>query len=267
MGDKKPIFVLGVGAQKAGTTTLHSVLNKIPGANFGEYKEYHYWTTALGKNQGENLGKFWSEQQKEFHHWLVTDEEAYCRYFSNIIERGARITGDITPAYASLTQQDFSRIKETIHAMGFQIRVIFIVRDPVERCWSAQKMALRRSTSAGLPSPSPEEIYARFPAWYKRDGVVARTRYDVTIKALKKTFNTHELYVGVFEELRIENQFEGLGKFLNLPENVLPKIYPVKNKTKKLALPEQLQRECKYFYQEVYSFCYREIEKTKRLWT
>ena len=150
--------------------------------------------------------------------------------------------------------------------MGFQIRVIFIIRDPVDRCWSAQKMALRRNASTGSKSPSLEEIYDRFPVWYKRSGVVARTRYDVTINALKNIFDAHELYVGVFEELRGARQFEGLSKFLNLPENALAKIYPVKNKTKKLPLPEDLRRECKNFYQDVYTFCYAEIKKTRHLW-
>ncbi len=36
-------FILGVGAQKAGSTWLFRYLNKLPGAIRPFYKEFHIW--------------------------------------------------------------------------------------------------------------------------------------------------------------------------------------------------------------------------------
>lgn len=40
---KKPIFLLGVGAQKAGTTLLYDYIKNDPNSNLGILKEYHIW--------------------------------------------------------------------------------------------------------------------------------------------------------------------------------------------------------------------------------
>ena len=39
----KPVFVLGLGAQKAGTSWLHRTLSKNDNVNLGFEKEYHVW--------------------------------------------------------------------------------------------------------------------------------------------------------------------------------------------------------------------------------
>ena len=57
----KPIFVLGVGAQKAGTTWLHEYLASLPEVDLGFMKEYHVFdqnyvrdTTPGRKKKFEN---------------------------------------------------------------------------------------------------------------------------------------------------------------------------------------------------------------------
>ena len=50
----KKIFILGVGAQKAGTTWLHRQLIKSANFNFGHRKEYHVFDAmekTLGREQ------------------------------------------------------------------------------------------------------------------------------------------------------------------------------------------------------------------------
>ena len=40
---QEPTFVLGAGAQKAGTTWLHAYLSHFDDVDFGPIKEYHVW--------------------------------------------------------------------------------------------------------------------------------------------------------------------------------------------------------------------------------
>lgn len=40
---EKPIFLLGVGTQKSGTSWLYTQLQKSPETNMGLLKEYHIW--------------------------------------------------------------------------------------------------------------------------------------------------------------------------------------------------------------------------------
>lgn len=47
---QKKIFILGIGAQKAGTTWLYQYIKNSPKANLGQLKEYHFWNMIFNKN-------------------------------------------------------------------------------------------------------------------------------------------------------------------------------------------------------------------------
>ena len=51
----KPKFILGLGAQKAGTSWLHSTLSKNDNVHMGFTKEYHIWDFVFSEHK---LGVF-----------------------------------------------------------------------------------------------------------------------------------------------------------------------------------------------------------------
>jgi len=104
------------GAAKAATTTLHNLLKQHSEIYLPEVKE---------------TGFFWDEYDKG----LAWYEETY---FSRVQEQ--KIVGDITPAYMS-----FDYIPKRIYnSLDDDIKLIFMLRDPIERAYSHYWMSYRR---------------------------------------------------------------------------------------------------------------------------
>ncbi|AOE69165.1 hypothetical protein A7317_19895 [Pseudomonas fluorescens] len=104
---------IGIGAQKSGTSWLYEVLSKHPSVSFPAGKEVHFWDAHYLNGVG----------------W-------YSSLFSE-----ERCNGDITPAYAILP---LDRIRE-VHQYFPSLRIVYLMRNPIERAWSSARMALRRA--------------------------------------------------------------------------------------------------------------------------
>lgn len=107
---------LGIGAQKAGTTWLYEALSHHPDVRFPAGKEVRYWNGAR-----------------------ANDAAWYQALFAE--EAPGRKNGEITPAYAMLPAAVVREIREVNRAL----RILYIVRNPIERAWSSALMALKRA--------------------------------------------------------------------------------------------------------------------------
>lgn len=108
-----------IGAQKAGTTWLHRQLSGHPDVWFeNSRKEFHYWDRFERGGTTEGI-------------------DSYVKRF------GAEnvVSGDITPSYATLLPTTIAQIAAT----NPKLKLIFILRDPVLRAWSAARMFMRNA--------------------------------------------------------------------------------------------------------------------------
>ena len=131
----RPTFLLGVGAQKSGTTWLWRAINQQSFSNMGFTKEYHIWdarNSELSKQFRLTEQKINTPQQKTRLE-MQRDPKAYVKNFQSLVDDQKTLTGDITPAYAFLDEETFREIRELLEKAAFEIRVIFLMRDPVER--------------------------------------------------------------------------------------------------------------------------------------
>lgn len=170
--NNKPIFILGVGAQKGGTSWLYNYIKKNPHANMGYRKEYHIWDAKFKPDYFRSFIANPKEDEGEGHKLrrkMQTIDGAYEEYFKSLIEKDIYITGDITPSYSGLDAEHYSIIKERIEAAGFSIRVIFLMRDPVARCWSAARMRFRKRKKKGA-NITEKRIIKRFPSIFRSKG-------------------------------------------------------------------------------------------------
>ena len=97
---------LCIGSQKSGTTWLHEQLRHHPDIMLPDEKEQHYFD--------------WN-----FHQPLAN----YAKVFEGA---GERMCGEITPGYAIINER---RIDYLASIMP-KVKIIFLMRDPVERAWS-----------------------------------------------------------------------------------------------------------------------------------
>lgn len=165
-----PDFVC-IGAQKAGTTWLHQKLARHPDIWLPALKEVHYFDAVhLDDSFGANLDAARRDAAiRSIQSTLkgnLTDAQKLLRIRS-IASIGMRelsdawygaifqeapaqaVCGEITPEYAMLPPEGIE------HMIRLQpgIKIIFIMRDPIDRAWSALRMMKKRVGSEGsLPA-------------------------------------------------------------------------------------------------------------------
>jgi hypothetical protein len=191
---------LAIGAQRSGTTWLHAVLSQHPQLWLAPVKELHYFDklhlrrTLLDAHERGRVG-FSGLAQPGFalRYWLGARNDAwYGALFAPAQRRGA-IAGEITPAYAAQSEAVFRRI----HAVAPHAKLVFVMRDPIARAWSALNHAHEKR--GGEPGALPlEEALARA----RRPAVAARSAYDETIQRLEAVFPAAQLHFAFFDGLR-----------------------------------------------------------------
>jgi hypothetical protein len=241
-------FLLGVGAQKAGTSWLHDQLHRRSDADFGFLKEYHVFDAL-------ELERFASFRPKrptplKWRTWrrarFIARPERYFDYFASRLKpTQIRLTGDITPSYAGLSAESYQRIKKAFAQRGVQTRAVFIMRDPVERFLSQQRMQLRKR---GLLTPAHEIEHLNKASLklVKRDS--PRNDYPATLDALRDGFAASEVFIGLYETLFTPAAHRELCRYLGIPEQVPDLSHRVNASQATTSVPrEVLQRLGRHF--------------------
>lgn len=265
------IFVLGVGCQKGGTTWLHSQLDACGDADMGFTKEYHvfdalyladfdvFYNQALARFNQSKLSKRGFDNNialKHFSFYLNTNN--YFEYFDYLWLKNDQTTlvGDITPTYAVLPVEAYEEIKTGLESKGFTVKVVFIMRDPIERCWSVSRMNLKNWSKhhSGEPPAEREHLIKKFATHQ----CAVRTRYDVTIKNLESVFNKDDIFYSLYEDLFTPSTFQRIQGFLQLeafkPNSHL-KINAIDKQNHFSVLDEELERTIFEFYRPTYEYC------------
>ena len=241
-------FLLGVGAQKAGTSWLHDQLHRRSDADFGFLKEYHVFDAL----ELENFASFRPKRPTplKWRTWrrarFIARPERYFDYFASRLKPPQiRLTGDITPSYAGLSAESYRRIKQAFAQRGVRTRAVFIMRDPVERFLSQQRMQLRKR---GLLTPAHEieHLHKASLKLVKRES--SRSDYPATLDALRDGFAASELFIGLYETLFTEANHRALCHCLGIPEQIPDRSHRVNASQATTSVPpELLQRLSQHF--------------------
>ena len=195
--DKGPDFLV-IGAQRAGTTWLHRVLRQHPSLWLPPVKELHYFDrletkrTILDPKERSRVGL---KQLLSLDPWLVSywlrarSDEWYASLFRGAKAKGL-VAGVITPAYATLDETVLRRIKR----LNDKVKLIFVMRDPVERAWSAVNNAAKKGVDASTVEKSIKRA--------RESGAAARSAYADTIRRLEAVFPASQIHYCFFEDLR-----------------------------------------------------------------
>lgn len=267
------VFVLGVGAQKAGTSWLHHYLANAPGVDMGELKEYHVWDALTvpelayfsapprlsGKKSSlthrirDALG-IWRQPLTAN---MQRDPELYFDYFAGRLKPdGVRLTGDITPSYSALTTSTLRRIVEGFSARGIESRAVLLLRDPVERCWSAVRMHKRK----GRPQSAAQEgvdISLDFESalidYIRSDQARLRTNYPATLTRLRAAFSEDQLFIGCYETFFSPTELDRIATFFGLPADTSRLKRRVNASTGSLPIAADTRLKAKTLLGDVYA--------------
>lgn len=161
-----PDFI-GIGAQKAGTTWLYENLRSHPGLYLPDEKELHYFDESYD-----------------------TPIRNYTKHFS---DKTTQVQGEITPGYSIISEE---RIR-FIHALCPGLKVIFLLRNPIDRAWSQARMNLVRFSERSFENVPDEEFYDHFVS----PRSVKRGDYRAILSRWKKIFGHDQVYVDFFERV------------------------------------------------------------------
>jgi hypothetical protein len=261
-------FLLGVGAQKAGTTWLSHYLDQAPNVRRGFTKEYHIWDAlTLPTCRGHRIDRStilarrtWRRRRVLQRWWMQHNQDAYFDYFARLSRSSGKLTYDITPSYSGLSVETLETIRRGFEDRGLHVKVVFLLRDPLERCWSAVRMDIRNYGSGGL---SEQELLARL---YPTEGVRLRTRYDETILRLEAVFRAEDIHVDAYERLFEPESIERLSRFLGVPVRTDLAETSFNVSRKSVDLDPWLKREIVLHFAEVYDFCFARDPGLRALW-
>lgn len=210
MNRRMPDF-LGIGGTRCGTTWLHEQLRTHPQLWLPPVKELHYFDRSTRYASPSHLAhdglrrrlSAGDDATLQWHHearrdllraprhpstaaWKLRyylgrpDDDWYTSLFPR---RRGLLRGEITPSYSLLTPADVARV----HSLMPDAKLLFLVRDPVERAWSG----FRRK---GL---TDDEIRARLD----RPAIDRRTDYLTTLDTWSAVFPRDQLFVGFFDDI------------------------------------------------------------------
>ena len=253
---RKKNFILGLGAQKAGTTWLHANLMKSPNVDMGFRKEYHVFDAVFvkecdwarievlnkisEKNNNNDLGRNSSDYINIAKRLAFIDNiENYFDYFDYLYLKNEEVVvvGDITPSYSLLSAEALKTIKDGLESRGFDVHVVFLLRDPIERVWSSLRMQRRNNSRRGENFNTSEE--EALLEHVKKSDVISRTQYNVTMDNIEKVFDQSKILFDFYERIVSEKGIATVEKFLsiNIPEPDFKTRYNVSPKSTTLSDP------------------------------
>ena len=260
----QPTFILGVGAQKAGTTWLHRELSRCSAVDLGFCKEYKAFPSSKSKAPTNRWG--WPTGQPRFdpqrfaqlsetdqHQWMRSDPRAYLHYFRTLVQADPKLlaTGDISPHYCELNARRFQQIRRLLERGGFHVKVILLLRDPVERVWSQLRMLRHQNRFPDLCDYREEETALALLHHHPR--FAAKTQYHQTLGQLERVFSAHQIHVDFYERLFTPEAHQRLGAFLELDLPAADFGSRVNASPKQIDLCPKLQQTVALAYRDVYA--------------
>ena len=215
MKDSFPNFLI-IGAQKAGTTWLYRNLGNHPEIWMPREKELHYFDEKIKRDSGfvsrltgkhpmdlrwrrqiKNRLKRWSKDPRRREH-LAWDLRYFLgkpgdEWYAGLFREGrGKVTGETTPDYSVLRSKDI----EHIYRIMPETKIVFMMRNPIERPWSVAEMGIRISGRSRENIPDDE-----FHRQFETRRVRLMTNYERTLRHWSKHFPPERIFVGFLEDV------------------------------------------------------------------
>ncbi|MEI4470545.1 sulfotransferase [Frigidibacter sp. MR17.24] len=241
------VILFCVGATKAGTSWLYRYLHDHPDCRLRSIKELHYFDT-VDTADFDTQFETWARLRRDLdgrlaglgegQHWrranlrrqlddldelegvlrlaqsgeAAAADAAYLAYLQRG-EGAERLAADITPGYALLSVERLSMMARLSPA----VRVLYLMRDPVERLWSHVRMQATRQQRPGEEvEVKSKRILNRVCKRGLETHIPARGDYRGTIERLQAAVPAGQLMVEFSERLLTETGLRRLCAFLGI---------------------------------------------------
>ncbi len=227
--------LLFIGAQKAGTSWLADGLGRHEDIFVPPSKEIHYFDTfgddskkvqRRFKNHHADDVKSRDDFDDDTYDWwlnfLAGRSKSRYWYQSLFPSSGYKVLVDCTPAYSALSMKDIN----LVHRLIPETKILFIMRNPIERAWSQLCYEFRPKATSKRKSAKPPKFedgvasmtISEMKKNISRRHIIARTRYARTMNNWENYFDSdlffYDFYESVFENPN--NFYDRLFRFLDI---------------------------------------------------
>jgi len=248
------------------------MLDRNANVNMGFRKEYHIWDAVfsdLGQGFRAPLEKP-DTAGAAIRRLMQADEAIYIKYFQSLITSDIRVTGDITPSYSTLDASALRKIAQCIQDGGFEIKVIFLMRDPIDRIWSSVRMEERNKRARG------EQLSENFAAVrvleyfecqqnFKCRQKLSRSDYKSTVQNIDKVFHKESVHFEIYENLFTPSGIDRLSSFLGFSFDAIDFEKRI-NDSPSISRSEKTSRELYKHLKPQYDFCNKRFPITADFW-
>jgi hypothetical protein len=257
----KPDF-LGIGFQKSGTTWLFSQLRSHPEFCVPYRKEFHYFDRnpkypspnfiankffllrMFNPDFRKHLKRdiFLPLKHKDFSktNWALN---FYLRtindnWYLSQFNKTQKLTGEFTPSYSILGIEDIQKIYKLLP----NVKLIALLRDPIDRAWSAY-----RFYNKGNALTINHAI-----SFFESPLQESRNSYSQSIQNYQSVFPPESLFLGFYDSIteQPETLINGVVKFIGAKSDLLnkKKLYNRINKSPEQEMPIEIYNYLKDKY-------------------
>ena len=270
----KKTFILGIGAPKAGTTWLYSYLKSANGFVHGLQKEMHIWDAVHIPECRRwliSLGQPTLDIATLLRREMQQHPEAYFTYVEQLLSlENATHTADITPSYAGLSSEQLRFIWNGLQGRGIDTKIVFLMRDPVERCWSMLRMLrsreyLRQVNNYLDFTKSDDKILLDYA---RSDNARVRTNYHKTMTALVDSgIPSSQIYSGLYEEMFQSSNLEVLSAFAGVPFRPEATSIKINGVDEKDPISDETRAQVAEHFRDVYEAMPAFLPATRAVWS
>lgn len=212
-----PNFII-IGSAKCGTTSLAAILSEHPECCMSRPKEVSYFQDTIDHKPNPNCdkGKDW-----------------YLLAFSHY--KGEKIAGEATPSYSDRSRSPGTA--KRIFDYNPDMKIIYMVREPLARQASAWKMQYRIGKQYACPPVEAQWALQGFEHWMLKQFSIQQwdeCRYHFQIQAYQEYFLESQILISFLEDWKndMESEISRIFRFLNIDENF---IYSPESTSKNVA--------------------------------
>ncbi|MCH6257171.1 sulfotransferase [Puniceicoccaceae bacterium K14] len=260
----KPEFIC-IGAQKAGTTWLFSRLSSHPEFSMLPIKEIHYFDRSRTYPSPSILSetklikrlrnrKYTLEATKEVIQCLKSSNFSRARwwaryYFKNysdawyqsLFKNETGITGDITPSYSILNEEDVARM----HSVAPDAKILFLMRNPIDRAWSLYRYLEKFGNTIDLNN------FDAFKEFVDCPGQELRSNYFRTIDLFLRYYDSSQMLLGYYDAI-IKQPDALLSVILKhfgaKDSNNHVDLHQINNKSRQVEMPNEYREYLEHKY-------------------
>ena len=287
-----PTLLYCVGATKAGTTWLYRYLHDHPQCAMPAVKEAHYWDTfdaetcekqlvtyrvrlremRAAKTVAHNDGRDWQVQNldrriSDMKALIETlegdrfDDRAYAAWLMDG-RKGAVVVGDITPNYATLSDDDLARMRDLSPTTKF----LYLIRDPLDRLWSHIRMQARRQRQEHEQyEKKSNNILYRILNRGHETHILERGDYPKIIRKLRRVIPEGRLMIQFTEDLFTAEGLAKVCEFLGIKPVAAAVVRPA-NEGPEVVMLDKLRPRALGLLNEHYEWVARNVGPLPQRW-